>query len=51
MLGSIHDYDITIAYLKSMDKNGNYDARNVIMQRNNLYNQFVKYCNIYLSLS
>ncbi len=50
VLGRIHDYDITIAYLKSF-KNGNYDAKNIIIQRNNMYNQFVKYSNAALSSS
>ena len=51
ILGDIHDYDITIAYLKSFNKNGNYNVRNLVMQRNNVYNQFVKYYNTNLSLS
>ncbi len=50
MLGSIHDYDITIAYLECF-KNGTYDTRNITVQRKDIYNQFVKYYNSNLSSS
>ncbi len=49
MLGSIHDYDITMAYLKYFDKNGTCDTRNIATQRSDMYNQFVKYYNSNLS--
>ncbi len=44
MLGSIHDYDITIAYLKQYDRQNNFvTAMNNTMQRKNKYEQFVQY--------
>ncbi|MBA3749503.1 MAG: CHAD domain-containing protein [Nitrosopumilus sp.] len=45
MLGNIHDYDITIAYLKQNDKHMHTVAeKNISMIRENRYKQFVQYC-------
>jgi CHAD domain-containing protein len=44
MLGNIHDYDITIAYLKQHDKQKNFvTVMNIDMQRKNKYEQFIRY--------
>jgi CHAD domain-containing protein len=45
MLGIIHDYDITIAYLKEHHKYEHNDVENNIATvRKNKYEQFVQYC-------
>jgi CHAD domain-containing protein len=45
MLGNIHDYDITIAYLKQNNKYMDTVAeKNITMIRENRYKQFVQYC-------
>ena len=44
MLGDIHDYDITIAYLRQYDKQKNFiNEMDISMQRKNKYEQFVQY--------
>jgi CHAD domain-containing protein len=44
MLGNIHDYDITIAYLKQHDKQKNFvTVMDIDMQRKNKYEQFIRY--------
>jgi CHAD domain-containing protein len=44
MLGNIHDYDITIAFLKQYDQQENFvTAMNIDMQRKNKYEQFIRY--------
>jgi hypothetical protein len=44
MLGNIHDYDITIAFLKQYDQQENFvTAMNIEMQRKNNYVQFIRY--------
>jgi CHAD domain-containing protein len=44
MLGNIHDYDITIAFLKQYDQQENFvTAMNIEMQRKNKYEQFIRY--------
>lgn len=44
MLGDIHDYDITIAYIRQYDKQKNsITEMNISMQRKNKYEQFVQY--------
>jgi CHAD domain-containing protein len=44
MLGNIHDYDITIAYLKQHDKQKNFvTVMNIDIQRKNKYEQFIRY--------
>jgi CHAD domain-containing protein len=44
MLGNIHDYDITIAYLQKYDKQKNFVTdMNISKQRKNKYEQFVQY--------
>ena len=45
MLGNIHDYDITIAYLKGHSSHNFFIAENnIAMIRKNKYEQFVQYC-------
>jgi hypothetical protein len=44
MLGNIHDYDITIAYLKDYGKRDVLSAEmNIITQRTQKYQDFVNY--------
>ena len=44
MLGNIHDYDITIAYLKQYDRRKNFVTKiNITVQRKNKYEEFVQY--------
>jgi len=45
MLGNIHDYDITTAYLKGHNSHNFFIAENnIAMIRKNKYEQFVQYC-------
>ncbi len=45
MLGNIHDYDITTAYLKGHNSHDSFTAENnIAMIRKNKYEQFVQYC-------
>jgi CHAD domain-containing protein len=45
MLGNIHDYDITTAYLKGHESHNFFIAENnIAMIRKNKYEQFVQYC-------
>ena len=45
MLGNIHDYDITTAYLKGHNSHDFFTAENnIAMIRKNKYEQFVRYC-------
>jgi CHAD domain-containing protein len=45
MLGNIHDYDITTAYLKGHNSHNFFIAENnIAMKRKNKYEQFVQYC-------
>jgi CHAD domain-containing protein len=45
MLGNIHDYDITAAYLKGHNSHDFFIAENnIAMIRKNKYEQFVQYC-------
>jgi CHAD domain-containing protein len=45
MLGNVHDYDITTAYLKGHNSHNFFIAENnIAMMRKNKYEQFVQYC-------
>jgi CHAD domain-containing protein len=45
MLGNIHDYDITTAYLKRHNTHNSVIAKNnIAMTRKNKYEEFVQYC-------
>jgi CHAD domain-containing protein len=45
MLGNIHDYDITTAYLKGINSHNFFIAENnIAMIRKNKFEQFVQYC-------
>ena len=45
MLGNIHDYDITTAYLKRHNTHNNVIAENnIAMIRKKKYEEFVLYC-------
>jgi CHAD domain-containing protein len=45
MLGVIHDYDVTIAYLKKHHAyEHNYAENNINLIRKNKYEQFIQYC-------
>jgi CHAD domain-containing protein len=51
MLGSIHDDDITIAYLKSIrnPKTVHYILDNEIAERSHKYEEFIQFCKANLS--